>query len=296
MPARLTKTRQKLSLFKFDPDRRLSKDILIDEDEIFCHPLRSTDPVCFLGVVTPEQLQAMFRRCRVFSGLKKIGFEKVVLESNSKDGYNHIFRVFYNDSVLIEAVLHKTTLPLDKSAKKSETQDVLFVEWLLLQHPFRDFDERRPQLPGQRRPGLGLAKAVMNVLVELTKLCGLGGLAAVPGHYHNAVIFSKSFKYLNAECEGKLRALRRDLSGYPLAMVSWAVELNCVKNANTGNYLNWFVDWQVLGISERLKKYFASGEYRRLVNQTFRECHYQLDEAKFEIEKEKIPRLAEVII
>jgi hypothetical protein len=294
MPTRLNKTRQKLTLFKFD--RHFSKDILIDEDEIFCHPLRSPEPVCFLGVVTPEQLRTMFRRFRVFSGLKKRGFEKVVLESNSRDGYNHVFRVFYNGSVLIEALLHKTTLPLEKSAKKSETQDVLFVEWLLLQNPFRDFDDQRPQLPGQRRPGLGLAKEVMNVLVELTKLCGLGGLAAVPGHYHNAVIFSKSFKYLNAECEGKLRALRRDLSGYPLAMVSWAVELNCVKNADTGEYLSWFIDWQVLGISGPMKKYFAARDYRDSVNRTFRESRYLLDEAKFNVEKEKIPRLAEVII
>ncbi len=296
MPTRLNKTRQKLTLFKFDPNRRLSKDILINEDEIFCHPLGSTEPACFLGVVAPEQLESLFQRFQVFAGLRKMGFENVVLESHSKDGYNHVFRVFCNDTILIEAVLHKATLPLGKSAKRSAAQDVLFVEWLLLQNPFRDFDEQRPQLPGQRRPGLGLAKEVMNVLVELTKLCGLGGLAAVPGHYHNAVIFSKSFKYLNADCEGKLRALRRDLSEFPLAMVSWAVELNCVKNADTGDYLNWFVDWQVLGMSERLKKYFASGEYRNCVNRTFRESHYILDEAKFEVEKEKIPRLAEVII
>lgn len=296
MPSDLSKTRQKLNLFKFDHfGHRLSKEILINEDEIFCKPLGSREPGCFLGVATPAQMDLLLQRHQVFAGLKKLGIEKPVFEFNSKNGFDHRLRVLAHDQILIEAMLHKTALPLHQPTSVS-APDILFVEWLMLQNPFREFDEQRPQLPGQRHPGLGLSKEVLGVLIELTKMCGLVGLAAVPGHYHNAAIFSKSFKYLNPECEGKLGALRRDLAGYPLDVISWAVELDCVKRAGTDDYLKWFIDWQVLGLSDALIDYFFAEDYKVGAEKILREYHFVLDDNKFETEKSRIPQLAEVII
>lgn len=304
MPARLTKTRQKFTLFKFDhAEHQLSKEILIKEDDIFCQPLHSGEQRSFFGVLTRVQLESLLKQIGVLSGLKKRGFENVVIEVNTKDPFEHSFQICCTRAesrfLLIEAILHRTAVDLGqlaKTLKSTEKVDVLFVEWLLLQNPICDFDEHRPQLPGQRRPGLGLASEVLKVLVEVCKRCGLGGLVAVPGHYHNAVIFSTSFKYLNAECEGKLRSLQRDLAGYPLSMTSWAIELNCVRDADSGEYLSWFVDWQVFGTGDRLKEYFASHNYSEKVSTTHRQQRYVLDEAKFNVEKEKIGQMADVII
>ncbi|HEX9653377.1 MAG TPA: hypothetical protein VGA99_06680 [bacterium] len=304
MSPRLTKTRQKLSLFKFEHSHQsLAKEILVDASEIFCQPLNSRVPGCFLGVVAQADLESLLKRRRVLPGLKARGFENLTWQVDTKDPYEHTLRIYCGhtgqDHLLIELVLHKTAVvlsPHNETGRFAGKSDVLFVEWLQLQNPLRDFDVNRPRLPGQRHPGLGLANEVLDFLVDLCKRCGLSGVVAVPGHFHNAVIFSKSFKYLNTGCEGKLQALQRDLKDYPLAMVSWAIELNCVQNVLSGDYLSWFVDWQVLGTSGNLRKYFAASDYREKVSEVSLENRFQLDEAKFAGEKEKIPRLAEVII
>lgn len=297
------KTHLKFSPFTtFNSPDEYSKDVLINEEDIITQ-LFDTSDNNFLGVFSQEGMLCAFEDCEILPTLRQMGVKDLIFRMDTCDPLEHKFQIYFDqradDRLLLELVLHKTCLPLENRSVglvRSNTLEVLYVEWLLLQNPCKEFDTYRPRLPGQKYPGLGLVKELLGLLVFLSKTLKLEGIVAVPGHFHNAVIFSKTFQYLNPESEGRFRALQRDLAQYSLDVASWAIEFNCVKEKNSGKYLNWFVDWQVRPIEDRLVKYFTSKDYRKKIKRILCENQYVLDEAKFEIQKNKISKMADVII
>ncbi|RMF64114.1 MAG: hypothetical protein D6743_09740, partial [Calditrichaeota bacterium] len=173
--------------------------------------------------------------------------------------------------------------------------EVLFVDWLLLQNPRETFGDRLC-LPGQRFPGLGLARELLQVIEYFCRQLDFYAILAIPGHYHNALIFSRYFRYIDAVSEGRLQALRRDLSAYPLAVASWAVELNCVRRHPSGETFKWYLDWQLLPVRTELEAHFSNKGYRSEVARVEQNNRFFLDRERFERERLKIPKLEEVVI
>jgi hypothetical protein len=290
-------------LKSFDSQLKYSKEMVVDENEIVAELFDRAKNDRFLGMLSkPEVLRALENH-EIFSALRLKGFVDTICQMETSDPFEHRLQIYLNrtnkESMLIEMVLHKTRLFSDKLPIQCEffnSLELLFVEWLLLQNPAEKFDADQMRLPGQRHPGLGLAKKVLNFLIFLSKKLRVNGIVAVPGHFHNAVIFSRQFQYLNPESEGKLKALQRDLKPYTLNVASWAIELNCVRNISTGDYVKWFVDWQVLSITDALNSYFSLKEYSKKVEKTFCENKFVLDEEKFASQEYKISELANVVI
>ncbi|KAJ2959686.1 hypothetical protein NQZ79_g4871 [Umbelopsis isabellina] len=72
------------------------------------------------------------------------------------------------------------------------------IEWLCLQDPAQRFTYQRPQLPGQRHPGLGLSHDVLAITIQMSLKQGRDAVCALPDHFHNALLLrKKGFWYLN---------------------------------------------------------------------------------------------------
>jgi hypothetical protein len=143
---------------------------------------------------------------------------------------------------------------------------MLVVHWLVLSDPDREFTVDRPRLPGQERPGLGLLDEALSLLAAFSRELAVAGVLDVPEHFHTALFYSRAFRYLDPEAEGRFRAIARDLAGVPLALASDAIREGCLVDRSTGAPMEWPVAEQVLAVRGPLRRFLRSGEYREARN------------------------------
>lgn len=141
---------------------------------------------------------------------------------------------------------------------------MLLIHWLALSDPDRPFSIDRPRLPGQERPGLGLLSECLSLLRQIGKEFLLDGILDVPDHFHTALIYSRAFRFLDPQAEGRFQAMARDLKGLPLALASEAVGEGCLIDTGTGLPVPWEPAEQVMPLREPLRHHFRSSAFCRV--------------------------------
>jgi hypothetical protein len=106
---------------------------------------------------------------------------------------------------------------------------VLYLEGLLLQHPGKRFDWSRPPLPQQEFPGLALSGEILQLLLLLAKRIGAEALMLRPSTFHAAWIYARYFRFVDGRAQGRLETLLANRHLRPLWLLSWALELGCVR-------------------------------------------------------------------
>jgi hypothetical protein len=278
--------------------RRLQeKDLALNfEDILGAPPTRRSSPF-FLGFYSPDGIRYALEKYGLYDELRKRGYDNFKTVINTRDPYKQRIAIYYDkkDSqhLLGELIVkrkHITVYPPFPSRIYGRNFEVIAVEWLCMQHPKGKFTPEKPRLPGQKYPGLGLGDMVMEILVIMTGRLRLAGLLNVPEHFHNAQMYSPQFKYIDPLYEAKRMALERDLlSRYPLATVSWAIELKCVTE-NTKPF-EWFVAEQIIPLNRDLQDYFSGKEYRKYVEKAAQQYHYELNRELFESKRDQMDKL-----
>ncbi|MGB9765306.1 MAG: hypothetical protein ACPLZD_08140 [Candidatus Saccharicenans sp.] len=173
-----------------------------------------------------------------------------------------------------------------KHGYKLSPQHCLFFEWLTLQNPRLSFDEKRPPLPGQVRPGLSLSKKILDIFLYLSKLIQLDGLVAFPAYFHNALLFSRYLYFIDPIKEGEIKAIRKQFSHLSFRQLAWAVYLGCLNNEE-GKVYDWQAEEQVYPISEELKEYFDSKLYKEITRYVEKTSKYRLNWELFKIKSQE---------
>ncbi len=138
---------------------------------------------------------------------------------------------------------------------------VLHLESLLLQHPGRSFEWSRPPLPGQEFPGLSLSTEVLQLLLLLTKRVGAEAMALRPSTFHAASAYSKYFHFIDGRSEGRFESLAADPRLRPLWVLSWALELGCLRR--DGERVTFAPDVMLAPLSRRAAAPFAAKSWKR---------------------------------
>ena len=176
---------------------------------------------------------------------------------DSREGPGQTLRIFSEDApgeLLVE-------LRAERSRSAVPGMEVIALEWLLLQNPREPFSSRRPRLPGQQHPGLGLLRDFMGWLVVVCESHGLDGVFFVAGHYHIAVQSRRLVRPLLPEDEARLAAMAAALAGVPLSEATSAAEEGRLVDAATGRPAEWRPVPTVLPVSERLRALVTGPAY-----------------------------------
>jgi acetoin utilization deacetylase AcuC-like enzyme len=170
-----------------------------------------------LGFYTASGLEHALFRLGLFDQLERFGFRQLRVAFDAA-GLGERVRLFGRaegqEHLLIELVVER---------RRVLGVEVLYVHWLSLRNPRAQFSPRRPQLPGQEVPGLGLAREVGTMLARMAVRLGLGGVVFRPAHYHTAYAARYGFAFVDPERQGRFEALMRDLAGVPLLQATLAV-------------------------------------------------------------------------
>jgi acetoin utilization deacetylase AcuC-like enzyme len=184
------------------------------EEELGIRPRRQR---VLLGFYTAAGIEHALYRYGILDQLERLGYRqfRAVLDApGAGERLRLLGQCGGQEHLLLEAVLER---------RRVAGIDALYVHWLSLRNPRAQFSARRPRLPGQEVPGLGLAREIGTMLALMAVRLGLGGVVFRPSHYHVAYAARHEFQFVDPDRQGRFEALVRDLAGVPLLEATIAV-------------------------------------------------------------------------
>jgi hypothetical protein len=271
---------EKLSLMEW-PD--VVGDFDLDERDLYNLNIGQRGNNLFLGFFSENGLRIIFEKYKIKKKLNKLGFNNLQLDINTSDAYKHkviVKNIKDNISeILIELIVRKDVLEIKMPFEcklNGNKYDVLTVEWLKMQNPREKFTAKKPKLPGQEFPGLGIGSEALELLVMAARRLGLMAVVNIPDHYHNAFFYSKIFHYENPKDQAKLTALIRDTKNFHISNVAWAIERRLLIDKNKGQPFQWFVKKQVLPLTKEWRRLYGSKEYKNYVRKKQKKYHFEI--------------------
>jgi acetoin utilization deacetylase AcuC-like enzyme len=170
-----------------------------------------------LGYYTAQALEYTLFRYGLLSHVERLGYSRLRVEVGSTgagDRIKVLGRTGGQEHLLVDCVVERRPVA---------GEPFLFVNWLSLRHPRARFSERRPQLPGQDVPGLGLSREATEMLLLMAKRVGLAGVAFRPMWFHLAALARFRFRFADPARQGRFEAMVRDLSSHPMLEMTRAV-------------------------------------------------------------------------
>ena len=241
---------------------------LTPEDLAAFLPGAST-PRRLLGRYTAQGIELLLERLGVLGQVRALGFPSPTLELD--------FHLEDSDSVRLYGDAARTELLMEVRFRRDQARlpgmEVLYLEWLLLQNPRREFGSRQQSIPGQKHPGLGLLRDVSAWLVVLCGELGLDGLMYAPAGYFVATFGSR---FLDPARQARLEAMRRALAGLRLVEASRAVEEGRVIDAATGETVPWEPAPMVIPVSQRLRERVEGPAYETALESALSSLSYRL--------------------
>ncbi|MDD8026470.1 MAG: hypothetical protein PHI34_08140 [Acidobacteriota bacterium] len=259
---------------------------LVEDWEIFGDLAERRGTSLFLGRFTIAEILSVLEKKGFFKEARKLGLWPLVFDLDSSAYPLQRFRIFYERtdpaSVIIDLKVRERPFdPAGRPGFPPGAVRTLALEWLTLQNPRADFGGMRGGLPGQQHPGLGMSRRIMDVFVFLGKRARADGLMAFPAYYHNAVLFSRYFRFLNPDKEGEITAIRRTFARMSIRQLAWIVHLGCLRSGD-GTVYEWRSEEQFLPLRRELRGYFESRAYRERVREAARLAVFQVDWEAFE--------------
>lgn len=226
----------------------------------------------FLGLFTRHGLEMALERYGLLERLRARGFRRLRVELDLQDPMGHTLRILSGPEpprVLVELRLRRdrATLP---------GRELLSVEWLRLQDVGAPFSDRRPRLPGQEHPGLGLLQDVATLLILGAARLGLDGLTFVSEHYHLAAQAEQITHFLDPREEARFQTAQRAVRGLSLQEAAAAVDGGRVVHRRTGEMYRWRPARLVHPVGKELKARFRSEIRRRAVAEAAQDYDYIL--------------------
>ncbi len=228
----------------------------------------------FLGSFDLPRIRFALKKFGITQQLASRGYHSLDLEFRPRGPFEHFLRI-YNDEagkreLLGEVILKESRYQpcgdhLDKFGLPA--LNLLCIEWMLMQNIHGEFSADRPRLPGQNFPGLGVGNQVVALLEWVSRMIHKDGLMNIPEYFHNALFYSKWFKFIDPHMQGTMEAIYAQLTaqGHGIASLSFAVYFECLRDAQTGEPFAWTPHEQVLPLCESLRTYFARPEYEEMV-------------------------------
>jgi hypothetical protein len=261
----------------------MKKDPLVREIDILSDLLEEKASSLFLGRFSMTEVRAVLGRKNFYREAKDRDLLPLAFDLDSSGYPVQRLRIFHeetnSENLIVDLKIRegrlspKTYLHLPPEFFE---HDYLILEWLTLQNPRLSFSERRPPLPGQQHPGLGLRKKVVDIFVYIARLLRKDGLLAFPAYFHNALLFSRFFSFLNPEKLAEVLAIKKTFPKIPFKHLAWIVYLNCLRQED-GRAYEWKAEEQVYPLRKEIRAYFESGAYKRRVKQSLKQLRFVID-------------------
>lgn len=277
--------------FRYSPMKKINSEPssfsktspLLEEKDIFSELAEKQGTTIFLGRYSMNEVIAVLRKRNFFKDAQKRKLWPLDFKLDSSEYPLQRFQIFYKkaspENLIVDLKIKKGKFKIKNKFALNflpPQYDFLILEWLTLQNPIQDFTQEKPPLPGQNHPGLSLGKKVLDIFVYLARITKKDGLIANPAYFHNALLFSRAFHFLNPHKEAEVQVIRGSFSDVSFKNLAWIVHLNCLRRDNDKVY-EWNAEEQVHPLNKKLKSYFDSKEYKKEVKESQEKLNFSID-------------------
>lgn len=250
------------------------------EGDLFHKP-----PDGVFGMISLEQFLHDMRDHGLLNRLEHRGYRGFRLGLDKDDAYTERLRLFAShpdhqaELQLMDVRSHRGVI----EAPWGTRYRVLGWDWVEMQDPLARPSPFRPMLPGQAHPGLGLFRGLTRLMLDYIPMLEVEGLTAVPQFFHNAVLYSGHFCFMDAEVQGRFQAACRDLLDEGLAPASWWVARQQVEMVDLATGLAtpyvWSPEKIVRGLAAELKERLTCPAYQEA-------CQHSMEQVQFRLRKD----------
>ena len=241
----------------------------------------------FLGRLDAEALRRELDEVGVLAGLGRRGYSAVAFDlSREENEHRLLVRAAGQDEARLPPLIEvrcaeEVVLARDLEPRPDfDVLSVLAIRWLALQDPQAHFTHDRPPLPGQRFPGLGLARTLILRMHAWAKAWGKDALVNFPEYFHNAVLYSAAYRFVSPMRQGGFEALVRDLSALPLATASTAVEERRVTRDGSDERVVWEAGEMIAPLTDPVRLWLETPAYTERVRHARESVRYTVRETR----------------
>jgi len=248
-------------------------------------------PSKLFGYYSSNGVRYALETLGVFKLLEAQGFSDFKVEVTGYDAWTQLLRVWGHNGgrsfLLTEGRFRNSswTVPAEAPLLKSEcgnrSFNVAFIDWMTLQNPLADFTPERPRLPGQEYPGLGIVHEVLEVFYAVARRLRLDALLVVSDRFHNAVIYSPSFFFVDPRRQAELVAIRQAGTGRSLQDMALALEAGLLYRDRSEPYV-WHGDLMISPLAVKIQDAHQRCGYAEKVDQLSRGLDFEFDWPTFD--------------
>jgi acetoin utilization deacetylase AcuC-like enzyme len=237
--------------------RESGPDWTLEADDLQALGVAAGGDIRILGAYTRLGIELQLERLGILNQIRAKGFPTPTVTVDTSSTLGHTVRV-YGDS-------DESDLLIELRARRDRASipgmELLYVEWLLLQDPSREFDRGRPRLPGQEHPGLGLLREIVALLLVVCEQLGLDGIMFVPAYYYMAALGRRHLRFVKVDDAAVFQSMREAVAELDLAAATKAIEDGRVVDKTTGQPVAWHTPPMILPVSQRLHRRFDGADF-----------------------------------
>jgi len=273
-----------MTFFKNKKTSGVRPSFLVSQDDLFSDLDKKKGSTLFLGKYTLREAAIVLKKKSFAREAQKRKLWPINVELDSSEFPPlQRLKMFYKDNrpenLVVDLKIREgrfkpvTDPPLKFSFLKF---DFLVLEWLTLQNPNLPFSGDKTPLPGQNYRGLNLGKKIIDLFVYLARLNRNDGILAFPAYFHNALLFSRNYHFINPEKKAEVQTIRKSFSHISFKQLAWIVHLNCLRDKENNIY-KWKGEAQVYPLNKEMEKYFISKEYTEMADEKEKKLRYSID-------------------
>jgi acetoin utilization deacetylase AcuC-like enzyme len=213
-----------------------------------------------LGRYSRHAVEFGAERLGLLAALRRRGFTQLRFDFDLQNPAGETVRLLTGEE---GEVLLELRLRIDRSVLAGE--NLLRIEWLLIQDPHRQFTKERPALPGQQHPGMGLLREVVSLLSLVCGDLDLDGLVFTPSHYHIAAQTERLFHFVDPQQEARFLDLKDALADKSLQEAIQIIERGKLVDTTTKEVFRWEPRPMLLATSHKLRHRLRRENFTRRV-------------------------------
>ncbi|PJZ69816.1 histone deacetylase [Leptospira perolatii] len=151
----------------------------------------------------------------------------------------------------------------------------LVVNWLQTRHPKLKNSKEERLYPGQDVPGLGIYQEVSDFIGFLIISLRLNGAVVRPEYFHDAVLFSRKFHFLEPRAKALFRALRRDFPKHSIRAISTLLYHQKIQDHKLG-IIEWKPVEMIFFLEKTLSPFVFNRKFQKKVQKALEGLKFSL--------------------